>query len=464
MKKWSLLILTLLSIFMISTLLEPQVAGRVKLPPQVRVKLDNGLQLIMVEDHELELFTVALLIKSGATFDPQGKAGLANITNEMLRLGTTHRSSEEIDLELDSIGASLSISSNWDGTYVSINAISRKFDQALDIFSDVVLNPTFPEKELDILKSRRLGEIKVRKDRARTIASENFYKLLFGKHPYAQPLAGTEESVSSISREDILSFYQKFFIPNNAVMVVAGDINPQQVKDKIAARLNQWKKGKLPEGRWAPVAPPKGLNIYLIDKPDLTQTEIRMGHLGISRDNKDYFPLQVMNYILGGGGFSSRLMKHIRSERGYTYGISSGYSARKLVGPFLVFTFTPNKTTINVIQESLEIVKDIHDNGITPEELASAKNYLISSYPSRFETIYDVATQIWGIELYGLGEGYVETYQAKIDQVTLEDVKRVAKQYLDPSNMLIVVVSKAEEVKSDLESMGKVEVIPFSES
>ena len=464
MKKCSFLIITLIAIFMMAALLEPQVAGRVKLPPQVRAKLDNGLQLIMVEDHELALFTAYLLIKSGATFDPQGKAGLANITNEMLRLGTTHRSSEQIDLELDSIGARLSISSNWDGTYVSISAISRKFDQALDIFSDVVLNPTFPEKELDILKSRLLGELKVSKDRPQIIASESFDKLLFGKHPYAQPLEGTEESVSSISREDILAFYQKYFIPNNAVMVVAGDINPQQIKDKIAARLNQWKKGKLPEGRWAPVAPPQGLNIYLIDKPDLTQSEIRMGHLGISRDNKDYFRLQVMNYNLGGGGFLSRLMKHIRAEKGYTYGIYSSYGARKLVGPFLVSTFTPNKTTINVIQESLEIVKDIHDNGITPEELASAKNYLISSYPSRFETISDVAYQILGIELYGLGEKYVETYQERIDQITLEDVKRVAGKYLDPANLLIVVVSKAEEVKSDLEGMGKVEVIPFSKS
>ncbi len=464
MKKWSLLILTIIAIFITAAILEPQEAGRVKLPPQVRAKLDNGLELIMVEDHELELFTAYLLIKSGATFDPQGKAGLADITNEMLRLGTTHRSSEQIDLELDSIGASLSISSNWDGTYVSISAISRKFDQAMDIFSDVVLNPTFPEEELAILKSRLLGEIKVSRDRPQTIASESFYKLLFGKHPYAHPLAGTEESVSSISRKDILSFYQKFFIPNNAVMVVAGDINPQQIKDKIAARLNQWKKGKLPEGRWAAVAPPKGMNIYLIDKPDLTQTEIRMGHLGISRDNENYFRLQVMNYNLGGGGFLSRLLKHIRADKGYTYSISSSYSARKLVGPFLISTFTPNKTTINVIRESLEIVKDIHNNGITPEELTSAKNYLISSYPSRFETISDVAYQILGIELYGLGKGYVETYQEKIDQVTLEDIKQVAQKYLDPSNILIVVVSNAEEVKSDLEGMGKVEVIPFSKS
>ena len=463
MKKCFFLILTLILTFMTAAILEPQVPGRVKLPPQVTVKLDNGLQLIMVEDHELELFTAALLIKSGATFDPTGKAGLANITNEMLRLGTTHRSSEQIEFELDSIGAYLSISSNWDGTYVSIDAISKKFDQAMEIFSDIILNPTFPEEELSILKSRLLGEIKVRKDRPQTIASESFYKLLFSKHPYAQPLAGTEESVSSISREDIFAFYQKFFIPNNAVMVVAGDINPQQIKDKIAARFNQWKKGKLSEGRWALVAPPKGLNICLIDKPDLTQTEIRMGHLGISRDNKDYFPLQVMNYILGGGGFSSRLMKHIRSEKGYTYGISSSYSARKLVGPFLISTFTPNKTTINVIQESLDIVKDIHNNGITPEELTSAKNYLISSYPSRFETISDVAYQILGIELYGLGKGYTETYQERIDQVTLEDIKRVAQKYLDTSNLLIVVVSKAEEVKSDLESLGKVEVIPLSE-
>ncbi len=448
-------------LFILGGCLATASAQEIKLPPIKKTTLDNGLKVIVIEQHELPIVAFRLLIKSGSACDPAGKGGLANLTAGLLRKGTKTKSATQVAEAIDFVGGSLDAGSDRDATYASCRVLTKHFDTGLGLLADIILNPTFKQDEIDRLGKQTLASIKQQKDDPASVAGEKFREFVFGNHPYGQPTEGTEESITTLTRDDIVNFHQKYYVPANAILAVVGDVKNAEVINKIKAKFSQWSG--------APVTPPslvepaaiKGHQILLVDKPDLTQTYIEIGHLGIDRKNPDIFAVRVMNYILGGGGFASRLMDEVRAKRGLTYGINSSFDFLKWRGAFDVSTFTQNDSTAAAITVIIDQLRKIQAEGVTDKELSDTKSFYTGYFPLQFETPEQIATQILIVELYDLGEDYITNYTQRINAVTKEDIQRVAVKYIDPDNLKMVVVSKAETVKPLLEPLGTVEVTSF---
>ncbi|NIM96944.1 MAG: hypothetical protein GTO24_02310, partial [candidate division Zixibacteria bacterium] len=305
-------------------------AQEIELPPIKKTTLDNGLKLIVIEHHELPVVAFRLILKCGSVYDPPGKAGLADLTAGLLRKGTKTRSATQIAQEIDFVGGSLGAGSGRDATYATCQVLAKHFDLGLDLLSDIVLNPTFKEDEIDRLRNQTLGGIKEKKRDPESVADDKFKEFLFGNHPYGQPAEGTEQSVAAIVRDDIVNFHKKHYVPNNSILAVVGDVQPEEAIRKVKAKFSRWKAGEITAPSFTEPPAIKGHEILLVDNPELTQTYIRLGHLGIERKNPDYFAVKVMNYILGGGGFASRLVDEVRSKRGLTYDIHCIFDYNKL--------------------------------------------------------------------------------------------------------------------------------------
>ncbi|UCB52201.1 MAG: insulinase family protein [Candidatus Zixiibacteriota bacterium] len=438
-------------------------AQEIKLPPIKKTTLDNGLKVIVIEHHELPVVAFRLVFKSGAASDPSGKAGLADLTAGLLRKGTRTRTATQIAEEIDFVGGGLGAGSSRDATYATCKVLEKHFDVGLDLLSDIILNPAFADEEIERLRKQTLAAIKQQKDNPGAVADEKYRKFLFGDHPYGQPSEGTETSVAALTRDDIVSFHRNHYAPNNAILAVVGDVKPKVAIKKVEAKFSGWKGTQIALPGY--VQPPdiKGHQILLVDKPDLTQTYIRVGHLGIKRDNPDYFAVKVMNYILGGGGFSSRMMDEIRSKRGLTYGIGCKFDYNKLEGAYTVSTFTQNDSTAAAIRAIIEQIANFRSGGVTDTELKDTKSFYTGYFPLQLETPSQIASQILNVELHDLGEDYLKDYRKNINAVTREDIQRAAQKYLDPNNLKLVVVSKAEDVKASLEPLGSIEVTSFLE-
>jgi zinc protease len=436
-------------------------AQEIKLPEIKKEILDNGLKVIVIEHHELPVVAFRLVLKSGSAYDPAGKAGLADLTAGLLRKGTKTKNATQIAEEIDFVGGTLGAGADWDATFATCRVLNKYFDTGLDLLTDIILNPTFKEDEIERLRRQTLAGIMQQKDDPGSVAEENFRKFVFGEHPYGQPREGTEESVSGITREDIVNFYETYYVPNNAILAVVGDVKTADVLKKVKSKFGSWEKREFATPNF--VQPPqiKGHQILLVDKPDLTQSYIKIGHFGIDRKSPDYFPVRVMNYILGGGGFASRLMDEVRAKRGLTYDIGCNFDSYKLKGAFEVSTFTRIDSTLGAIQATLDQIKRIRTEKVSPKELSETQSFYDGYFPLQFETPEQIATQILIVEIHDLGEDYIKNFRKNINAVTADDILRVAQKYLDPDNIKLVVVSKAKEVKPKLESLGQVEVTSF---
>jgi zinc protease len=436
-------------------------AQEIKLPEIKKEILDNGLKVIVIEHHELPVVAFRLVLKSGSAYDPAGKAGLANLTAGLLQKGTKTKNATQIAEEIDFVGGTLGAGADWDATFATCRVLNKYFDTGLDLLADIILNPTFKEDEIERLRKQTLAGIMQQKDDPESVAEEKFRELVFGEHPYGQPREGTEESVSGITGEDIVNFHKTYYVPNNAILAVVGDVKTADVLKKVKSKFGSWEKREFALPNF--VQPPeiKGHQILLVDKPDLTQSYIKIGHFGIDRKSPDYFPVRVMNYILGGGGFASRLMEEVRAKRGLTYDIGCNFDAYRLKGAFEVSTYTRVDSTLGAIQATLDQIKRIRTEKVSPKELSETQSFYTGYFPLQFETPEQIATMILIVEIYDLGEDYIKNFRKNISAVTADDVLRVAQKYLDPDNIKLVVVSKADQVKPGLESLGQVEVTSF---
>ena len=436
-------------------------AQEIKLPEIKKETLDNGLKVIVIEHHELPVVAFRLVLKSGSAYDPPGKAGLANLTAGLLRKGTKTKDATQIAEEIDFVGGTLGAGANWDATFATCRVLNKYFDTGLDLLADIILNPTFKDDEIERLRKQTLAGIMQQKDDPGSVAEENFRKFVFGEHPYGQPQEGTEESVPGIAGEDIVNFHKAYYVPNNAILAVVGDVKTDDVLKKVKSKFGSWERREFVTPDF--IQPPqiKGHQILLVDKPDLTQSYIKIGHFGIKRKSPDYFPVRVMNYILGGGGFASRLMDEVRAKRGLTYSIHCYFDSYRLKGAFTVSTFTRIDSTLGAIQATLDQIRRMCTKKVSQKELSETKSFYNGYFPLQFETPEQIATQILNVEIYDLGEDYIRDFRKNISAVTADDILRVAQKYLDPDNIKLVVVSKAEELKTGLESLGEVEVTSF---
>jgi zinc protease len=427
-----------------------------QMPNPIVFSLPNGLKVELLEDHRVPFVTAQLGIKSGSVFDPKDKIGLASLTAEMLTEGTTTRNSKQLADEVDFLGAALKGGADADYMMVSGSVLSKYKDRFLNALSDVVLNPTFPEDELALAKTNILQELTVRRSRPSFLLEERFHKVIFGDHPYSV-VAPTPESVNAITRADLESFHKEHFVPNESVLVVVGDFNPDEMKALIEKSFGTWKEGKLPAPDIANPPTLKGQKIYLVDRPGSVQSSLKLGNLAIKKTDPDYFAAIVANQILGGAAFS-RLFLNIREQKGYTYGAYSGFAPRKEPGAFAAQAEVRTPVTGESLQEFLYEIQKLRNVKATDKELDAAKRYITGNFQLGLETQGGLAQRLLEQELYELPENYLETYTSKVMAVTPEDVRRVARDHMDLNDLAIVIVGDASKIKKELEYFAPLEV------
>jgi zinc protease len=424
------------------------------LPKIEKSKLSNGLEVWLVRQDELPIVSMNLVLKTGGTADPQNRAGLASMTSSLLNSGTKTRSAVDISNELQAIGANLGAGSGWDSATVSMQTLTRNLDKALDIYSDVVVNPSFPTDELETLRRRALVGFLQRKDNPNAIAGVVYDQLLYGKdHPYGKSLGGDEASVKAITRAEIEKFYQTHYRPNNAALIVVGDTDMKTITPKLEKAFAGWKSGDVPEMQAPRTVSFDKPGIYIVDKPGAAQSVISIGHIGVARDNPDYYPLQVMNSILG-GQFSARVNMNLREDKGYTYGARTGWSMRRGAGPFTASADVKTAVTKESVMEFMKEIEGIRGAiPVTPAELEYNKQSLIRRYPAAFETNGQIAGQLSNLYIYNLPDSYFNEYISKINSVTVADINRVANKYLTPDKMAILIVGDKAAIEPRLKQI-----------
>ncbi len=414
-----------------------------------RLITKNGLTVVLLERNALPFITVHTAIKAGSYYDPREYPGLANITAHLLTEGTSDKSASEISEKIDFVGGSLSSGGGIDYSSASLTVLSKDRETGFELLSDILINPSFAEEEIERAKSQIKAGIISKADDPSTVATEAFNKILFGKHPYSRPAEGDIQSVEKIEREDIVSFHNKFYRPNNTIMAVVGDINRKELVRLLNKYFGKWEEKRTEFSVAKEPGPAGSKRIKIIDK-NITQANVEIGGIGMSRDNPDFYAAYVMNYILGGGGFVSRLVTEIRDNMGLVYSVYSYFNPLKDKGPFKVGLQTKNSSAVQAINEVIRQLKNIKDNGISEKELQDAKDHLIGSFPLKFTTNKKIASYLTYIEIHNLGLDYMERFPKIISDLTVDDINMAAGKYLDPENYLLVVVGNKEKI-GDLE-------------
>lgn len=438
-----------------------------RLPAVQRRALSNGIPVWSVELDKVPVVQVSLLVFSGATADPPSKFGVANMTAAMLDEGAGARSSLQIADAVDYLGADLSTTSDYDASAVRLWVPVARLKEALPIMVDVALHPTFPAEELERLRKERLTSFSQMRDDPRSIASLAFPRILFGpQHRYGIPATGTPATVQALTVDDLKAYYAANYCPSNAALVVAGAIGADAVVPLLESAFGSWKGGGSAAGGGAPpgTAQPATRQVYIVDKPGAPQSQIIIGGVGVARSTPDYFPIEVMNTILG-GSFGSRLNQNLREKHGYTYGAGSRFSMRRAPGPFTASAAVQTEVTADALKEFFNELNGIQ-KPVPPDELKRAKNYEALSFPSQFETTGQVAARLEELLTYKLPDDYYGTYVPNLQAVTASQVQQAAEKYILPGRFDVVVVGDRKTIEAPVRALnlGPVKVMSVDEA
>jgi len=414
-------------------------------PAATRSTLPNGARLIVSEQHVLPMAVIEILVDAGARRDPRGKEGLANLTADLVTEGTRSRTASQIKESVDFIGAGLSTSADTDFAVLSLTVLSKDLDTGLALLTDVLLHPTFPEAEVARRREAALATIRTEEDNPGSVAQRAFVEAVFRGEPYGHPAIGTADSVRRLTRADIEAFYKQHYRPDGTIIVVAGDVAVADVEQRLQLALKEW-TSRQTEAFEYPVASVARPETVRIEKP-ITQANIILGHRGVARDNPDYYALTVMNFILGGGGFTSRLLDNIRTKAGLAYSVASSFIAGKSPGSFQVSMQTKNESASDAIARTCAELERIRREPVGDEELSDAKLYLTGSFPLRLDSTAKIAGFLAQVEFFDLGADYADTYVQRINTVTKDDILRVAQQYVHPDELQLVVVANLDQAK-----------------
>lgn len=443
----------------------PGPAPSLKVPPVQKRTLSNGLPVWIVEMHEVPVVDVTLIIKSGAAVDPTGKYGLASFTAAMLDEGAGTKNALELADAVDFLGASLTTSSSWDSSNVRLHTPVAKLDAALPIWADVVLRPTFPQNELERLRKERLTSILQTRDSAPALASTGFARLVYGpRHRYGTPAMGNEVSNTEMAASELKGFYSTHYQPQNAYLLVVGDITPNGILPKLEKAIGAWKNaGPISKPALPAATQHSSRQLYLVDKPGAAQSAIRIGWIGVARSTPDYFVLDVMNTILG-GSFTSRLNQNLREEHGYAYGASSAFDMRGAPGPFFAAANVQTDKTMESLREFFKELDGMRQP-VPADELRRGRNLEALSFPGAFETTSGMAGNLSELAVYGLPESFFSEYVPKIQAVTAADVERAAKQYLQTDKFAVVVVGDLSKIEKPIRdaNFGPVKIVTLDE-
>ena len=433
----------------------PGPAPAVKLPAVQKRQLTNGLPVWIVELHEVPVVQVNLVVTSGSADDPVGKYGVASMTTAMLINGAGSRSALDIADAIDFLGASLETTSGSDATAVRLHTPVAKLADALPIMADVALRPAFPKDEIERLRQDRLTSIIQARNDPGSVAGLAFSRVLYGTgHRFGTAIMGTAATIRAMTADDLRAFYAARFRPDNATLLVVGDVAANKVLSLLEPQFGKWK----PQGAATPhvtLPQPRAAGpreVYLVDMPGAPQSQIRIGWVGVPRSTPDFFHIQIMNTVLG-GAFSSRLNLNLREDKGYTYGASSTFDMRVAAGPFSAAAGVQTDKTAESLKEFFKELNGILQP-IPAEELARARNYVALRFPERFETTGDISANLETVVTYHLPNDYFSTYVQNIQSVTAADAQRVAQKYIQPDRLAVVVVGDQKVIEPGIRALN----------
>ena len=414
------------------------------IPAPRETTLSNGLSVVVVEDSRLPLVSYRLAFRVGGAFDPPGMAGLTDLLAGLLPEGTESRSSRELADEVARMGASLSAGASSDYTIVAASALKQFNDPILDLMAEVVLQPSFPENEVELAKQNTKESLRQQRAQPSFLASEMVSRVMFGDHPYSV-VAPTPESIDKTSRDEFVSFHRAKLVPNNAVFIVVGDVSYDQIVNRIESLYSTWKRGDELVANFPPPPVRTKRTAYLVDRPGSAQSNIVIANSGITRTNPDYFPLLLMHTVLGATA-SSRLFMNLREEKGYTYGAYSNLDARRSAGSFRATAEVRSAVTGDSLKEFFYELDRIGSTPVSDKEIADAKSYLTGVFPIRLETQEGLTDQLVQIKMLGLPNDYLQNYRDRVQAVTVEEIQRVAAKYIRPDEAALIVVGDGASV------------------
>lgn len=428
---------------------------------QTRI-LANGLRLIVAHVPAYPVVTTLAVIEAGATRDPRNFEGLAQLTTRALLEGTRDMDALALTTRLEMLGTTLDTGADWDSAIVQLTALSSRIDDALAVLAEVLCHPSFPESELERLRAERLADLAQLRAEPRGLSDVFFSRLLYTPASrFARLAGGDEASIMRLSRDQVVAYHREFYRPDATALMLVGDIEVEQAVRLANAHFSEW-KGKAP-----PVTEPESHQrypeprVHLVHKAEAPQSEVRVGHVTIPRLHDDYFPVVVMNAILG-GLFSSRLNLNLREAHAYTYGAHSAFDWRRASSPFEISTAVETAVTADALREIVHEFARIRSEPVSEAELSLAVSYLVGVFPIRFETTAEVAGGLANVEIFRLPSNYFDVYRDKVQAVTAQDVLRVAQTHLDPARLQVVVVGDAEAIRGPIEALGLGPVIVYS--
>lgn len=430
-------------------------------PPIERFSLPNGLPVLLAHTPGLPVVTVSVLVHAAGIHEEPARAGVASLTGDLLESGAGGRSVAEIADALETLGVQVGVGTGWDVTHLELTGLESRMEPATAILSDLVRAPTFPEDEVERIRSEHLAAILQRRADPRALANEMAGRFIFADDtPFSRPLGGTTASLGSLTRPDVLAFHAEHYSPFSTTMVVAGSLDRGAAEKLLDPVFGDWVG---PARRHAlPTVAPRFAErrIVLVHRAGSVQSEIRVGQVGVERATPDYFPLVVMNAILG-GAFTSRLNMNLRERQGFTYGVSSAFSMRRAPGPFAVATAVQTEVTAAALSEINREIETIRQTQVTPQELDDARSYLAGVFPLRLQTTEGVASRLAELAVHDLPEDYFDHYRERILAVGAADVLRTAQERLQPERMVAVIVGDADKIRGPVEELGigEVEVV-----
>jgi zinc protease len=434
------------------------VSGEIVLPPIVRTQTGCGLRIIVAERPGVPLVAARVVLEAGSALDPRGRFGLAHLVTAVARRGTRRRTGVKIDELVESMGAELGVGVDEDASYLGLSTPMEHMPRALDVLADVAGAPSFPAAELGRLRRRELAAIQHDLDEPGVVADRALLSAAYDGHPYGHPAEGRSRDLGAIQRADLVRFHERYYGTHSAIVVVVGPVQGDEVRELVRERFRGWcrKPGALPEIP-EPVFP-EGL-VLVVDKPDLTQAQIRIASPGFARSNPDYHPGLVASSILG-GAFTSRLMEAIRVNRGLSYGVRSRFASSRVGGMFFISSFTKVESAGELVQVALDETRRFCDDGPTAEELERTKNYLCGLHPLSLETHDQLAEKLADLELHGLSHQEIGTYVSKVRAVTAEACREVGRRHFPLDRSFVVAVGPAKQIARQLERFGPVAVVP----
>ncbi|HVS88191.1 MAG TPA: pitrilysin family protein [Candidatus Acidoferrum sp.] len=438
-------------------------AQSLRLPPHEKAVFKNGLTVLLMEKHGVPIVSFSAIVKTGSAADPAGQEGLASVTAELLRKGTKKRTAQQFAEDLDFIGGSFNAGAGPDFTSISAEFLTKDLSRGLDLFADAVLRPTFPQNEAEKLLAQGIDGVRAAKDDPEAVLGLYYDGYLMSGHPYGRPQSGDENSLKNIRRDAIARFYETYYAPGNTILAVAGEFNAAEMRKKLEEVLGAWPAKTVPSVFIPTAAPVKGKRLLLVDKPDATQTYFAIGNMGTAVNDPDRVAIRVVNTLFG-GRFTSMLNQALRVDSGLSYGAGSGFDSRKTPGPFGIFSFTKNESTTQALDLTIQTLQKLHKEGVTAEQLASAKSYMKGQFPPTIETSGQLARRIATDEFYGFDDSEINQLETKIDAVTPEIARQIIQKYFPLDNLVFVLIGKASAIGAAVQRYAeKQDARPISE-